>query len=65
ISHGQTGWLTPPADARQLAELLTMACDQPDQTRAVAERGRAYACKHFSLNQTNQKISQLLQTVVP
>jgi glycosyltransferase involved in cell wall biosynthesis len=60
INHGQTGWLTPPGDTQKLADIIKMADEQPEKSRAIAVAARHHARTHFDLNTTNAQISALL-----
>ena len=45
VRHSQTGWLTPPGDARKLAEIITTVYEQPERAKAIAQRGQQEAQK--------------------
>lgn len=64
IEHGQTGWLTPPGDARKLADIIMTAYRQPELAAAIAQQGKATAQQRFNLEHTNAQIDQLLKTVL-
>lgn len=64
INHGQTGWLTPPGDAKKLADIIKTCQNQPNQAKAMAQKAQTQASKLFDLETTNLKISQLLDEVL-
>ena len=64
IEHSQTGWLTPPGDARKLADIIMRAYRQPERAAAIAQQGKAMAQQRFNLKNTNAQIDELLKTVL-
>ncbi|KPQ36252.1 MAG: Glycosyltransferase [Phormidesmis priestleyi Ana] len=64
VRHSQTGWLTPPGDARKLAEIITTVYEQPERAKAIAQRGQQEAQKRFDLKTINPQIDTLLSAVV-
>ncbi len=64
VEHGQTGWLCPPNDARQLADLIVTCQQQPKLSRAIAQQAQWQASQRFNVKTTNQQIDQLLQAVI-
>lgn len=61
INHGQTGWLTPPANAKKLAEIIKICHSQPGPAQTMAQRAQTLANQRFNLEATNLKITQLLR----
>jgi glycosyltransferase involved in cell wall biosynthesis len=64
IDHAQTGWLCPPNDPQQLAEMVVMCRSQLAQTQAMAKHVQATASQRFNLSHTNHQIDQLLRQVL-
>lgn len=64
IEHNKTGWLTPPGDARKLADIIMRAYRQPELAAAIAQQGKAMAQQRFNLENTNAQIDRLLKTVL-
>ncbi len=64
ISHGQTGWLTPPGDALKLGEIINQSRQQPEMTKAIAQAGRITAVQRFNLVNIEQQIDDLLCQVI-
>jgi glycosyltransferase involved in cell wall biosynthesis len=48
VTDGRTGRLTPPGDARALAEVLRATLDDAEVSRNMADAGRAWARDRFS-----------------
>lgn len=63
IKHNQTGWLTPPGDADQLAKMICQCHNHPEHTAAVAQAAQKYATQNFNLQLINPAIDQLLRQV--
>lgn len=61
IDHGKTGWLCPPNDPQQLAQMIGECQYQPQLRQKIANQARVQASQTFSLEYTNQTISDLLQ----
>ncbi len=61
IDHGKTGWLCPPNDPQQLAQMIGECQRQPQLRQKIATQARVQASQTFSLEQTNQVIAGLLQ----
>jgi glycosyltransferase involved in cell wall biosynthesis len=64
IDHAHTGWLCPPNDPQKLAEMILVCCNQPTQTKALANQAQTSASQRFNLSHTNHQIDQLLRQVV-
>ncbi|GAB4376496.1 MAG: glycosyltransferase family 4 protein [Elainellaceae cyanobacterium] len=65
VESEKTGWLTPPGDADNLAEVIQFCYTHPEQAQAIADRGYQRACQQFNLDTMNQQLQQLLAHVVP
>jgi glycosyltransferase involved in cell wall biosynthesis len=51
LKAGETGWLTPPGDARALAGVIQSAVRLDPETRqAVARAAQAHIAAHFDLD---------------
>jgi glycosyltransferase involved in cell wall biosynthesis len=64
IDHGENGWLVPPGDPQQLAQMIHQCRAQWEETIAVSQRAQQKASQHFHLNVIKQQIHQLLEQVV-
>ena len=60
VEPGKTGWLFPPGNSEQLAQIITVCHDQPKLTAKVAQQAQVQASHRFHLTNINQRISQLL-----
>ena len=60
ISHGCTGWLTPPGDVLKLAEIINQCSQKPEIADAIARAGKDAAIKRFDLSNIKQQIDDLL-----
>jgi len=49
VSHGETGWLTPPSDAAAMARAVQSFLTLPERARQYGEAGRRRAVQWFSL----------------
>ena len=63
ISHGYTGWLTPPGDTSKLAEIINRCRQQPEITNAIARAGKEAAVRRFDLSNIEQQIDYLLRII--
>lgn len=64
IDHGQTGWLSPPDDARKLADVISTCYGDPVAAGAIAQQARQRAQQRFNLKGITQQIDQVLQPLV-
>ncbi|MEO1394465.1 MAG: glycosyltransferase [Cyanobacteria bacterium J06634_5] len=64
VNHGQTGWLTTPEEAPQLAEVIQEVCGQPENAAAIAKQAQAVVQQKFHPETINQQIHQLLNLLV-
>ena len=60
ISHGQTGWLTPPGDILKLGQVINQCRQQPESSKAIAQAGKITAVQRFDLANIQQQIDNLL-----
>jgi glycosyltransferase involved in cell wall biosynthesis len=63
VEAGKTGWLVPPKDARQLAEIIQTCRQQPQLAQAIAHQAQISATQRFELSEINRQIAQLLAGV--
>jgi glycosyltransferase involved in cell wall biosynthesis len=61
VEHDQNGWLCPPRDSQQLAEIITTCRSQPEKTEAIAQQAQIQALQKFDVAKINQQIKQLLE----
>ena len=64
VETGKTGWLVPPGNPQQLAEIINTCRNQPEYAAAIAKHAQIQASQRFNLTATNQQIAQLLDQVV-
>jgi glycosyltransferase involved in cell wall biosynthesis len=50
VEHGQTGWLVPAGDARQLADAIERLWRNPDESRRFAQAGRRRVQHYFDVD---------------
>ncbi|MBT9317259.1 glycosyltransferase [Leptothoe spongobia] len=60
IDHGQTGWLTPPGNARKLADIINTCQNHPTQAKQCAHQAQTQASSKFDLRSVNLRLNQLL-----
>lgn len=60
VESGITGFLVPPEEPQQLAEVIISCRNQPEKTAAIAHQGQCKAFERFHLQTINQQIAQLL-----
>ncbi len=60
VEPGINGWLVPPGDPKQLAEVITTCRNQREYAATLANRAKLQASQRFDLTAINQQISQLL-----
>jgi glycosyltransferase involved in cell wall biosynthesis len=63
VDHGQTGWLCPPSDPKQLAEIIMTCRNQPEQAAAIAHQAQIQCSQRFNLATINQQLAQLLEQI--
>ena len=65
IIEGETGWLTEPGDANQLASTIRMALEQSNETRKkIAEKAIRHVQNKFSKELMCEKTLQLYNSVL-
>ncbi|HEY9598249.1 MAG TPA: glycosyltransferase [Cyanophyceae cyanobacterium] len=64
IETDKTGWLFSPGDSHQLAKIITICHNQPEQAKTIADQARIQASERFELSVINQQIYQLLDQVL-
>lgn len=64
VEPGITGFLVPPEDPQQLAEVIISCRNQPEMTAAIAQQAQSQASERFHLQTINQQIAQLLSRFV-
>ncbi|NEP14464.1 MAG: glycosyltransferase family 4 protein [Symploca sp. SIO2C1] len=60
VETGKTGWLVPPGNPQQLAEIITTCRHQPEATMMIANQAKDIATQRFDLSNINQELAQLL-----
>ena len=63
IDHGQTGWLTPPGDAKKLADIINECQSEPERLKTITQQAQTQAKQRFDLETTNRQVSELLNEV--
>jgi glycosyltransferase involved in cell wall biosynthesis len=61
VEPGKTGWLFPPKNYKQLAQIITTCYQQPEQIATIAKNGQLQASQRFQLAEINCQISTLLE----
>lgn len=64
VEHGTTGWLCPPNDPQQLAQIIAHCQAESTQRAQIAKNAYAHAVQRFSIEQTNPAIVALLQAYI-
>lgn len=60
VEPGINGFLVPPGEPQQLAEVITTCRNQPEHTATIAQYARDTASQRFHQTNINQRIAQLL-----
>jgi len=60
VEPGINGFLVPPGEPHQLAEVITTCRNQPEHTATIAQSARDTASQRFHQTNINQHIAQLL-----
>jgi glycosyltransferase involved in cell wall biosynthesis len=60
VEPGINGFLVPPGEPQQLAEVITTCRNQPEHTATIAQYARDTATQRFHQTNINQRIAQLL-----
>ncbi len=64
VEPGITGFLVPPGEPQQLADIINTCRNQPEKAKAIAHQGQSQASQRFNLQTINQQIAQLLSQTV-
>ena len=64
IDHGQTGWLTPPGDAKKLADIINTCQENTKLSITLAQQAKSIANKRFRADLVNMKTQQLISEVL-
>lgn len=64
IRPGETGMIVPPGDPRALAAAIADALVDPEQARALAERGHIYAMEHFDWGVTRTRFASVYRALM-
>ncbi|MEQ9485077.1 glycosyltransferase [Coleofasciculus sp. F4-SAH-05] len=63
IEPGKTGWLFPPGNSQELAQIIMNCYQQPEQAAAIAHHATIQATQRFDLKTVNQQIAELLNRI--
>lgn len=58
VEHGQTGWLTPPGNVQNLANMIKTCQSHSDRATAIAQQGYSQAVQRFNLESVNEQIAR-------
>lgn len=61
IEHGETGWLFPIGNYKELAKIITACVNNKDLNATVALQSRTKAMQYYDIQHTNEQIKQLLE----
>lgn len=64
IIDGKTGLLSPPGDSSALANVISVAMDDPDRMRILAENGAVHAEKEFGWDTIVMRLKETYRTAV-
>lgn len=64
IRQAETGYLTPPDDARAMARTILQLLRHPDDARAIAARARAEALRRFGRERHSREIGAIYQKLL-
>lgn len=64
VEPGISGFLVPPGDPQQLAEVITTCRNKSDYTALIAQGARDTASQRFNQTNINQRIAHLLYRVL-
>lgn len=64
VQHGQTGWLVPAGDPRQLADAVERLWRAPDQCRQFGEAGHQRVVQHFDVKRMVRQYEDLYREVL-
>ena len=60
VAHGDTGFVVPSRDHRQLADRISLLLDNPGMAQQMGARGRRYVCAHFSTESARATLREAL-----
>jgi phosphatidylinositol alpha-1,6-mannosyltransferase len=60
VAHGDTGFVVPSRDHRQLADQISLLLDNPGMAQQMGARGRRYVCAHFSTESARATLREAL-----
>ena len=63
VVDGETGYLVPPADTKQLATALIKLLTNEHHRRELGNQGRKFVSRHFSRKSQMAKLEQVLEKV--
>lgn len=64
IEPGNTGYLFPPGDSRQLADTISYSITHPQETNEIIRRAQETAIQRYSVAKMLERIQQLLLQVI-
>ena len=64
VINGETGYLVPPEEPRQLAEALLALLQDENRMRSMGERGYARILTHFTWERVRSRVEPHLQAVL-
>jgi len=64
VVDGETGWLVPPRDPRQLAKAIRDALDNPEEARKRAGRGQVLARQLLDVRQTARQVYDIYREIL-
>jgi glycosyltransferase involved in cell wall biosynthesis len=64
IAHEETGLLVAPADSGALAQAIIRMLENPQKTRTMAARGRAFVLEHFTLEPASLKMEAFYERLL-
>ncbi len=64
VTHGQTGQLVPPGNVDQLAEAICQLLSHPEETVAMARRGRQRVAERFTIERTVQDVEAVYARIL-
>jgi colanic acid biosynthesis glycosyl transferase WcaI len=60
-----TGILVPPGACEQLCEAIKILASSPETCRQYGQKGRAYACEHWSAEKVLSDFQKQLDDLMP
>jgi glycosyltransferase involved in cell wall biosynthesis len=64
VIDGETGLLSPPGDAAALARTISVAMDNPERMRRIAENGFAYAKREFGWDTIVSRLTETYHAAI-